>query len=332
MSKSVRILKNVLTAGCVAVGALSAIGFAAIAFLTCIAPHPPGEGSTEGARDAGIMFLACFAFMILPVLKIVPAAGRIVLAAALMLWVLCTRFMSDYLPGSQPVQMLFAAGTGVLMLAVWLDAPQRPALRRLRFVVPAIPIVLALLAWQTMLVFGWRPAERMLVPPTQILQQTAVAPEGGLRAVSTTDGAVEFRRIGTGEVVSRFVPHYSLRWDKPFRPDCMAFSPDGTLFATWFSDEIKLWRRPSLELVRTLRSSAAPGRALAFSPDSKTLVAVGTTIFADGREQSCTYAVDPDRRPFAVLAASAAGIIALMVASVARRSSAPILDIGPKNP
>ena len=37
----------------------------------------------------------------------------------------------------------------------------------------------------------------------------------------------------------------------------------------------KLWRWPSLEHYRTLRSSVLVGRSLAFSPDSRTLVAVG---------------------------------------------------------
>ncbi len=69
--------------------------------------------------------------------------------------------------------------------------------------------------------------------------------------------------------------------EKAFQGSQMAFSPDGSIIATTYENDVNLWRTSDGKLLRTLKGNSAT-KDLLFSPDGKNLVTKldeGTIIF-----------------------------------------------------
>jgi WD40 repeat protein len=108
----------------------------------------------------------------------------------------------------------------------------------------------------------------------RIVSRIAISPDGKtLMSASEIDGTIEFSKVDTGEEISRLTLGHA---------DVIAFSPDGRFIAVgqWGNEKpdqwypvVRLLDAPTGALVLQIR---APQRkyisALAFSPDSKTLV------------------------------------------------------------
>ncbi|MFV9506305.1 MAG: AAA family ATPase [Oscillochloridaceae bacterium umkhey_bin13] len=93
----------------------------------------------------------------------------------------------------------------------------------------------------------------------------ALAPDGETFAIAGSDGTVQLRRIGDGEVIQTLVGHTT----PVYR---MTFSPDGQLLATDAGEgAVLLWRVADGERVGRIERA---GGALAFAPDGQTLATV----------------------------------------------------------
>jgi RNA polymerase sigma factor (sigma-70 family) len=104
----------------------------------------------------------------------------------------------------------------------------------------------------------------------------AVAADGKLLAVVRADESVRLWELPSGKELYRF------------RAGCIAFSPDGTLFACGSRGTevaevnmgvIRLYERGTGKLVRELHGHKTPVAAVLFSPDGKTLFSRGTVFF-----------------------------------------------------
>lgn len=115
-------------------------------------------------------------------------------------------------------------------------------------------------------------------PPRQVLATigvdvgkvwaTAVAPQSSRVAVGGRGGFVRIIDLKTGQQVSQLEDVH------PATVDCLEFSQDGTLIATggWRSDEVVVWHSDDGSRERAFKADANI-RAVAFSPDGKTIVA-----------------------------------------------------------
>jgi RNA polymerase sigma factor (sigma-70 family) len=104
----------------------------------------------------------------------------------------------------------------------------------------------------------------------------AVAPDGKLLAVVRADEAVRLWELPSGKELHRL------------RAGCIAFSPDGTLFACGGRGTdgaeinmgvIRMYERATGKLVGELHGHKTPVAAVVFSPDGTTLFSRGTVFF-----------------------------------------------------
>jgi RNA polymerase sigma factor (sigma-70 family) len=112
--------------------------------------------------------------------------------------------------------------------------------------------------------------------PVGTLSGLAVAPDGKLLAVVCGDESVRFWELPSGKELYRL------------RGSCVAFAPDGRLFACGGRGTegaeinmgvIRLHARDTGKLVRELHGHKTQITALAFTPDGKTLVSRGMVLF-----------------------------------------------------
>jgi RNA polymerase sigma factor (sigma-70 family) len=110
---------------------------------------------------------------------------------------------------------------------------------------------------------------------TATVGHLALAPDGKLLAVVRADESVRLLELPSGKEVHHF------------RAGCIAFAPDGTLFACGGRGTegaevnmgvIRQYERATGKLVRELHGHKTPVAAVVFSPDGKTLFSRGTVF------------------------------------------------------
>ena len=155
-----------------------------------------------------------------------------------------------------------------------------------------------------------RPIQRIPSPGRSVFA-IAMAPDNKTIVVSDEDG-VRFWQVGSQSPFREFTPHYSKKWDKSIVADCVAVSADMRWLATWGYGSIKLWDYRSLQPLRAIAAGEDVGCALAFSPDSSTLIAVG-------RHTVTRWRVTPSIWPFLLAGGVALAGAAVMVGTCGTR-------------
>lgn len=95
----------------------------------------------------------------------------------------------------------------------------------------------------------------------------------GRTLLYSNDRFVCISDVNSGNELARLVPHPHPKQSWDITADCVATSPDGQTFATWAWDSLKLWDRQSLRLLRVMDTGGGIGCKLAYTPDSRRLVA-----------------------------------------------------------